>query len=143
MIAGVIRQRTLDDGRNLCVMPLLLGQGRLTLGFGEHGYDVGYCFETLGDAIDAFDHFREGEEPRGWRRCIQQGQPIRRRAGDVDDTYELIEDGRGQSTGECDAIKCLVCGMVSYNPHDVEQKYCGSCHQFHEFLKLPRGGNRG
>lgn len=28
-------------------------------------------------------------------------------------------------------IRCLVCGLGSYNPNDIEQKYCGYCHVFH------------
>lgn len=43
-------------------------------------------------------------------------------------TYEIINNGA--------AIKCLVCGMTSYNTNDIEQKYCGHCHQFHEFLEI-------
>jgi hypothetical protein len=31
-------------------------------------------------------------------------------------------------------ITCLICGMTSYNQNDVEQKYCGSCHQFHNIM---------
>lgn len=30
------------------------------------------------------------------------------------------------------AIECLRCGMVSHNPNDIDQKYCGNCHKFHE-----------
>jgi hypothetical protein len=30
------------------------------------------------------------------------------------------------------AIMCLRCGMVSHNPHDVENRYCGACHAFAE-----------
>lgn len=26
-------------------------------------------------------------------------------------------------------IRCLACGAVSWNPHDVEQRYCGACHR--------------
>lgn len=40
------------------------------------------------------------------------------------DGYELLDEGR--------AIKCYVCGMVSHNPNDVAQRYCGNCHRFHE-----------
>ncbi len=29
------------------------------------------------------------------------------------------------------AIKCLICGFVSYNPNDIEHRYCGNCHFFH------------
>lgn len=28
-------------------------------------------------------------------------------------------------------ITCPRCGMTSYNPSDVKNKYCGSCHRFH------------
>lgn len=29
------------------------------------------------------------------------------------------------------SITCLCCGRASYNPNDIEQKYCGFCHEFH------------
>ena len=29
------------------------------------------------------------------------------------------------------AIRCLLCGHVSHNPHDIENLYCGYCHRFH------------
>ena len=32
------------------------------------------------------------------------------------------------------AIKCLKCGMISYNEYDIENKYCGYCHGYHEPL---------
>lgn len=44
-------------------------------------------------------------------------------------TYEIVESG--DQTG----IKCLVCGMTSYNPNDVANKYCGHCHRFHEEMQ--------
>ena len=33
-----------------------------------------------------------------------------------------------------DAITCLVCYRTSHNPHDIRERYCGRCRQFHEFL---------
>jgi protein-arginine kinase activator protein McsA len=42
-------------------------------------------------------------------------------------TYVLLEDRQGNQ-----AIRCLRCGMTSSHPKDVEEKYCGVCHQFHE-----------
>ena len=33
------------------------------------------------------------------------------------------------------AILCLVCRQMSYNPNDIEHKYCGFCHQFHSDLE--------
>ena len=31
-------------------------------------------------------------------------------------------------------IRCLVCGMASFNMNDIEKKYCGNCHQFHSIM---------
>ena len=41
-------------------------------------------------------------------------------------TYEIVENGQ--------AIKCLVCTMVSWSPGDIEHLYCGNCHQYHADL---------
>lgn len=30
------------------------------------------------------------------------------------------------------SIICLCCGVRSFNPNDIENKYCGYCHQYHE-----------
>lgn len=29
------------------------------------------------------------------------------------------------------SIKCPKCGIVSFNPNDVEERYCGRCREFH------------
>lgn len=29
-------------------------------------------------------------------------------------------------------IRCHQCQRVSYHPKDVEERYCGACHRFHE-----------
>ena len=38
-------------------------------------------------------------------------------------TYIILFDGQ--------AIKCLICGLISYNPNDVKYKYCGYCYFYH------------
>jgi ribosomal protein L37E len=38
-------------------------------------------------------------------------------------TYKIID--------KADSILCLCCGLTSFNPNDVEHKYCGFCHEFH------------
>ena len=35
-----------------------------------------------------------------------------------------------------DSITCPQCGKTSHNPNDVRERYCGFCHQFHEFMKI-------
>lgn len=37
-------------------------------------------------------------------------------------------------------IRCLQCGMGSYNLNDIAQKYCGYCHIFHADLPASSGG---
>jgi hypothetical protein len=37
------------------------------------------------------------------------------------------------------SIVCPQCGFRSYNPHDIEHRYCGQCHQFHD--QLPKRGD--
>lgn len=34
------------------------------------------------------------------------------------------------------SITCPKCGRTSYNAGDVEHRYCGACHQFHEDMDL-------
>lgn len=42
-------------------------------------------------------------------------------------TYELGDRFRLRPS-----ITCCCCGMRSFNPIDISQKYCGNCHQFHD-----------
>ena len=51
----------------------------------------------------------------------------------LDSTY-LITRVFGRTNQE--SITCLVCGMTSYHPTDVAQKYCANCHQWHQFMAL-------
>ena len=37
-----------------------------------------------------------------------------------------VTDGRVRT------ITCLRCGLSSFNQNDIDQKYCGHCHVFHE-----------
>tara|TARA_Y100000310_G_C20452204_1_gene701307 strand:- start:187 stop:549 length:363 start_codon:yes stop_codon:yes gene_type:complete len=44
------------------------------------------------------------------------------------------------------SITCPVCGMTSYNENDIEQGYCGNCHQWHKFMdiaEIPRDWKPG
>ena len=41
-------------------------------------------------------------------------------------TYVISDDG--------EAIQCLICGSISYNPGDIKNRYCGHCHEFHDEL---------
>jgi hypothetical protein len=30
------------------------------------------------------------------------------------------------------SITCPICRRISYSPADIEQRYCGACHRFHD-----------
>lgn len=49
-------------------------------------------------------------------------------------TYEVVKAHAGAPV----AIRCLLCGLSSQNPHDVDHRYCGRCHVFHDDLALAR-----
>lgn len=51
-------------------------------------------------------------------------------SGQTKATYEII-----QGKGGFSAIKCLNCGRTSYNLNDIRERYCGYCHQFHDFTR--------
>src|SRR4249920_912220 len=40
------------------------------------------------------------------------------------------------------SITCPQCGMVSHHPQDIEQQYCGNCHQYHADIKARADGWR-
>jgi hypothetical protein len=45
----------------------------------------------------------------------------------MDKTFELVNKN-GQ-----EGIKCLVCGLTSFHPMDIQEKFCGHCDDYHEF----------
>lgn len=48
------------------------------------------------------------------------------------DTYRLIDPPDGP-----EAIECLHCHSISYNLHDIDQRYCAKCHVFHHDIWPP------
>jgi ribosomal protein S27AE len=32
------------------------------------------------------------------------------------------------------AIRCPRCGRVSFHPKDIDQRYCGWCHEWHDAM---------
>jgi len=44
--------------------------------------------------------------------------------------YDLVIN---RSTGRAVmGIRCHTCGRVSYNLKDIDERYCGACHRFHD-----------
>lgn len=67
---------------------------------------------------------------------LRQGELERLRA-QHGATYRLLKIRRGKLDNTVDtfnAIECFVCGMVSYHPKDIEEKFCGCCHEFHSTM---------
>lgn len=40
-------------------------------------------------------------------------------------TYQI-----GKENGQ-NYIQCLICKAKSFHPEDINQRYCGKCHQYH------------
>jgi protein-arginine kinase activator protein McsA len=34
------------------------------------------------------------------------------------------------------SITCPRCGMTSYNPNDIRERYCGNCHAYHDDIAM-------
>jgi len=49
-------------------------------------------------------------------------------------TYRVFLAAMGGQT----AIQCLLCGRTSALPGDVENRYCGCCHLFHDAVAAAR-----
>ena len=49
----------------------------------------------------------------------------------VNDETVTIEDLLTIVARAADSITCPRCGMTSYSPRDIAERYCGNCHQFH------------
>jgi len=48
-------------------------------------------------------------------------------------TYDAEDYGNLPAAGGLPAsIECPTCHRVSYHPQDIENRYCGWCHAFHE-----------
>jgi len=50
----------------------------------------------------------------------------------MNNTFEIVKVGGHRG------IRCLICGRISYNENDIENEYCGNCHQFHNVLGFIR-----
>jgi hypothetical protein len=53
-------------------------------------------------------------------------------------TGDLYRTAPGLNKATMTSITCKLCGMTSYNPNDVINRYCGHCHQFLQALELDR-----
>lgn len=65
------------------------------------------------------------EGPPGGEREAAQGITPAMRANVATARYSIVRDPRP-------AITCLKCGMTSYNPHDVINRFCGNCDEWME-----------
>ena len=49
--------------------------------------------------------------------------------------YDLVLQGHANVDGESTlvlGIRCHACQRVSFHPKDIEARYCGACHVFHD-----------
>jgi ribosomal protein S27AE len=87
--------------------------------------------EDIGAAM-RFDNFAEAADY--WKRQSVT-VPVRPHDGKPNrpfTAYSVLIDNVAPS------ITCPVCGSTSYNPNDIEQRYCGNCHAFTGFQEESR-----
>lgn len=66
-------------------------------------------------------------------RAVAEGHPYPERlaaiASEISESVEAYVKAR--SRGDCASFTCPRCGMMSFLPGDVINRYCGHCHEFH------------
>lgn len=78
---------------------------------------------ALGASLSSREQRREYEY-----RAVLAGKALREPwPHGIVPSYEIGTSNQGQAW-----IECKVCGLVSWHPKDVEERYCGHCHQFHD-----------
>lgn len=70
--------------------------------------------------ICPLDHMREILMRWGWQRT------------EVGSTFADREEQWRPPSASRRFYQCPFCGAVSYHPKDIEERYCGRCHQFAE-----------
>ena len=68
---GTLGVRLLEDGRELCLYPMLFGNTRLCLGWPSlGGYDAGWCFHDTGAAKRALAFWDGDGDPPGYFKRV-------------------------------------------------------------------------
>jgi hypothetical protein len=73
----------------------------------------------------------------GMRMFVRERRSLKEDIRDLEDEWRQmaarlrVVSGQEYMVSEThSAILCLTCGMVSRNPNDVSNKFCGNCHKF-------------
>lgn len=85
---GYVYSRKLANGDWAGIMPMTFGKGRLCTGLNHGGYEDGWCYEVLMDAVMALANWdtEDAAEPEGWFRHPFTG----RRRPDGDKSREYV-----------------------------------------------------
>jgi len=74
MITEALYHKTLDDGRIVCVIPMIFTY-RITVGRDEWGYDEGWCYNSAAVALAAAKEWDgDSDTPIGWHKEIRSGR---------------------------------------------------------------------
>jgi hypothetical protein len=47
------------------------------------------------------------------------------------ESFKLLNEDKVWPFSREPSTTCPICGLVSFNPNDIEHRYCGHCHKFH------------
>lgn len=104
----------LEDGRWVYIR---VRYGILSVGFGETR-DAAISDGLKDDGVDV------GNEHFGEMNTFDMLSIVRMH-------YDLAPPATCDIALDRKSIKCLVCSWRSWNPNDVDNRYCGRCHAFH------------
>lgn len=86
---GYVFWRQFPDGEWAAVVPMTYGKGRICYQLNPAGYEDGWCYETIGQAITGLEAWdpEKDPEPTGWFRHPFTGR--RREGGDPAKEYVM------------------------------------------------------
>jgi len=92
------------------------------------GFESWCCHPAIGKRIKhtdkkCADHIYFDDKYSEFAPKTPYAEMIKKRVNPPARTYRLTHAGT--------AIECKKCGMVSFLPDDIMQKYCGNCKIFH------------
>lgn len=97
------------------------------------GNDQGFALILLATVAQILEHYPEDVRPYQLERDFPKYQfkPIYR-----DACWGKLQQMAGIE--QSPSITCPECDRVSYNPNDILNRYCRSCHQYHDIMAMQK-----
>lgn len=137
---AIARWLSKEGGWELGFRPMLFGVRVSLAKVGADGCCIDYCaaddegfaIALLGVVAKILERYSEDVAERQLRQDFPNYEikPINKDPL----CWAQLKAMAGIELDEQPSIECPQCHKRSYNPNDIERKYCVYCHQFHEFM---------